>query len=208
MVAGKREQKRLAARQAMEAAAVDIAYHEGISAVSVERICNEAKVSRSTFFNYFPTLEYAIFGSPLTYDPAITNSILEEHSHDLVTASMLIVMRSVRNTPDNELARKRYALFVRNPGITSKVSWGADTSRGGVVKVIQEWLEAHPEHARLPHLPTETEARMSVSLSILLGDEIQRFTSEVDGEFITEPGAHKEVQSQIAALSALRSESN
>lgn len=204
MPTGIREQKRLAARHAMELAAVNIAYNEGVPAVSVERICSEAKVSRSTFFNYYPTLEYAIFGAPLEYSPETTHSILEAHSHDLVTASMLIVMRSVRNTPDNELAKKRYALFARNPGITSKVSWAADTSRVGVVNVIREWLEAHPEHAKLPHLSAETEARMSVSLSILLGDEIQRHATEVDGEFVVSPDAHQEVQANIAALSALR----
>lgn len=203
MSGGLRQQKMRATRLAMEQVAVDIAYEEGIPAVTVERICARAKVSRSTFFNYFPTLEYALYGAPLEYDPQLTNAVLEEYHHDLVSASSLIVMRSVRSSSDNEVARKRYALFVRYPGTTSRVSWNADTSRNGVIKVIREWLEAHPEHARLPHLPAETEARLSVHLSILLGEELQRHAIEVDGEYVIAPDAHREVQEQLAALIAV-----
>ena len=55
MADGLRQRKMLLTRRRMEQAAVDLAYEEGIASVTVDRICEIAMVSRSTFFNYFPS---------------------------------------------------------------------------------------------------------------------------------------------------------
>ena len=149
MTEGLREKKMRVARRAMEEAAVGIAYEEGVHAVTVDRICEVAMVSRSTFFNYFPSLEHAIFGSALVYDPVLTERILSAHRDDLVIAASRIVMETVRGQGDDELLRKRFALFAREPGTATKVSWAAGTSRAGLQDVIVNWLDAHPASARL-----------------------------------------------------------
>ena len=57
-----RERKRLATRQALEEAAVDLALTHGVSGVTVDQVAERADVSRRTFFNYFASLNDALLG--------------------------------------------------------------------------------------------------------------------------------------------------
>lgn len=184
----------------MERAAVDLAYEEGVQAVTVERVCDAAMVSRSTFFNYFSSLGQAIFGAALEYDPEVTERILGEHSDDLVVAASLIVMESVRGQAEDDLTRRRFALFAREPGVASSVSWTSGTSRGRLVDVITAWLDAHPSDARLTDTDHVVEARLTVGLAIALGDEVQRHGGE---EFPIDPKLFKKIRAQIAEVSRL-----
>ena len=216
MAEGLRERKRRASRRAMEQAAVGIAYDEGLSAVTVDRVCEAAMVSRSTFFNYFSSLEEAgvgktelckeleeaVFGSTLDYDPDLTETILNRHPDDLVLAASLIVMESVRGQADDEVTRRRFALFSREPGTTSRVSWSSHESRERLIAVIATWLDAHPEHARLADADHLTEARLTVAFSIMLGDEVQRFAREVDGVVHIDPETFRTARRRMAAISA------
>ncbi|MGM7668464.1 TetR/AcrR family transcriptional regulator [Microbacterium sp. A93] len=201
MAEGLRERKMRTARRSMERAAVDLAYEEGVQAVTVDRVCEAAMVSRSTFFNYFSSLDQAIFGSALEYDPALTDRILTQHAHDLVVAASLIVMASVRGQAGDDLTRRRFALFVREPGVTSTVSWGSGVSRDRLVDVLAAWLDAHPEYARLDDTNHVAEARVTVGLAIALGDEVQRHAREVDGEFPIDLERIQVVRAQMAAIS-------
>ena len=201
MAEGLRELKRRAARRAMENAAVDLAYDEGVRAVTVERVCAAAMVSRSTFFNYFTSLEQAIFGAALEYDPALTDRILARYPDDLVVAASVIVMESVRGA-DDEMTRRRLALFTREPGTTSAVSWASHESRERLIAVIAAWLDAHPERARLTDADHATEARLTVAFAIALGDEVQRDAREVDGDVRIDPETFRAARGRMAAISA------
>lgn len=201
MAEGLRELKRRSARRAMENAAVDLAYDEGVRAVTVERVCAAAMVSRSTFFNYFTSLEQAIFGAALEYDPALTDRILARYPDDLVVAASVIVMESVRGA-DDEMTRRRLALFTREPGTTSAVSWASHESRERLIAVIAAWLDAHPERARLTDADHATEARLTVAFAIALGDEVQRDAREVDGDVRIDPEAFRAARRRMAAISA------
>lgn len=202
MAEGLRERKRRAARRAMESAAVDIAYEEGVRSVTVERVCAAAMVSRSTFFNYFASLEQAIFGSALEYDPTLTDDILTRHSDDLVVAASLIVMKSVRGAVDDDLTRRRLALFMREPGTTNAVSWASHESRERLIAVIAAWLDRHPDDARLDDPDHLAEARLTVAFAIALGDEVQRDAREVDGEVVIDPETFRTARRRMAAISA------
>lgn len=202
MAEGLRERKMRAARRSMERAAVEIAYDEGIAAVTVDRVCAAALVSRSTFFNYFASLDQAIFGSALEYDPDAAERILERHSGDLMIAACLIVMDAVRGQSDDEVTRGRFALFVREPGTANAVSWASHESRERLVLVIQTWLDRHPEDSRLPGADHSTEARLTVGLSIALGDEVLRHVREIDGEFPVDLAALQEARRRITAIGA------
>ncbi|WP_402843964.1 TetR/AcrR family transcriptional regulator [Microbacterium sp. GXS0129] len=184
----------------MEEAAVEIAYEEGVGAVTVDRICALAMVSRSTFFNYFASLDQAIFGSALEYEAAVTEPILRAHADDLVVAACLIVMTSVRGPADDEMTRRRFALFVREAGTASSVSWASHTSRERLVGVLESWLHANPEHARVPSVDAAEEARLTVELSIALGDEVQRYARETDGEYVIEPAIFRRIRERMAAI--------
>ncbi|MBN9213609.1 MAG: hypothetical protein ABS62_04005 [Microbacterium sp. SCN 70-200] len=202
MTEGLRGRKMRLARRAMEEAAVGLAYDDGVQAVTVDRVCAIAMVSRSTFFNYFPSLEHAIFGPALTYDLALTERILAAHEDDLVVAASLIVMESVRGQGDDELLRKRFALFAREPGTTTTVSWAAGTSRAGLQEVIKRWLDKHPASARLVDADHATEARMIVNFSVTLGDEVMRLVGEDGGDFPFDPAVFRTVRERMQTLNA------
>ncbi|MCO4239101.1 TetR/AcrR family transcriptional regulator [Pseudarthrobacter sp. MDT3-28] len=59
---GLRERKRQQTRQAVTAAARSLTAAKGLNGFTVEEVCEEAGISRRTFFNYFPTKEDAILG--------------------------------------------------------------------------------------------------------------------------------------------------
>ncbi len=202
MPEGLRERKMRLTRRRMEQAAVDLAYEGGIQSVTVELICEAAMVSRSTFFNYFPSLEEAIFGAPLEYDPALTERLLTAHGDDLVVAASLIVTESVRGQADDDITQRRLALFAREPGTTTAVSWASDVSRERLVTVIAEWLDSHPEAARLKGGDTTTEARLIVALSIAVGDEGIRELQEVDGRLVIDPESYRRARRRLTTILA------
>ncbi|WP_329459065.1 TetR/AcrR family transcriptional regulator [Streptomyces sp. NBC_01497] len=60
MTTGLRERKKAATRQALHAAAVDLAMRHGVENLTVEAIADAATVSRRTFSNYFASKEQAL----------------------------------------------------------------------------------------------------------------------------------------------------
>ena len=61
---GLRERKRTATKLAIITAARFLTAERGFSGYTVEELCEEVGISRRTFFNYFPTKEDAVLGSP------------------------------------------------------------------------------------------------------------------------------------------------
>ncbi|MFE4545280.1 TetR family transcriptional regulator [Arthrobacter sp. NPDC056727] len=59
---GLRERKRAATRAAITAVARSLTSERGLNGYTVEDVCEQAGISRRTFFNYFPTKEDAILG--------------------------------------------------------------------------------------------------------------------------------------------------
>lgn len=59
---GLRERKRAATRAAITAVARTLTAERGLNGYTVEEVCEQAGISRRTFFNYFPAKEDAILG--------------------------------------------------------------------------------------------------------------------------------------------------
>jgi AcrR family transcriptional regulator len=59
---GLRERKRAATRAAITAIARSLTAERGLNGYTVEEVCEQADISRRTFFNYFPSKEDAIVG--------------------------------------------------------------------------------------------------------------------------------------------------
>lgn len=197
---GLRERKKRVTEQAIEGAAVDIAYNEGIDAVTVDRVCDIAMVSRSTFFNYYTSREEAIFGRPLEFDQERTSAILAKNGAELVTAAHEIVFDAVRGDANNPITKRRLQLFLREPGTTTRVSWSSPTSRERLEKVLVDWLDAHPELASLATGDHAAEARLIVGLAVILGDEVMRHARESKGEVRINPTQLRTVLDNVARV--------
>ena len=72
---GLRERKRAATRAAITSITRKLTAERGLSGYTVEEVCEQAGISRRTFFNYFPTKEDAVLGH---IDDDIPADVLEE----------------------------------------------------------------------------------------------------------------------------------
>lgn len=202
MSEGLRARKMRLTRQRMERAAVDIAYAEGVGAVTVERVCALAEVSRSTFFNYFHSLEEAIFGAPLDFSAIDTDSLLAEHSDNLVVAANRIMSEAIRHQSLHGIAERRFTLLVGAAGITVTTTRAGSVSRDRLVAVLADWLDTHYECARLPGLSAEQEAARTVALSIALGEEVLRDALTDSGELPCDLNSESAAESDPRAPAA------
>jgi AcrR family transcriptional regulator len=71
---GLRERKKAETREALRAAAIRLFLEHGPSAVTVNDICEAARVSARTFFNYFESKEAALFA----WDQRLTDELAAE----------------------------------------------------------------------------------------------------------------------------------
>ncbi|WP_052460845.1 TetR/AcrR family transcriptional regulator [Microbacterium gorillae] len=184
---GLRERKRLATERALQEVAVRIAVDEGIDAVTVDRVCDEVMVSRSTFFNYFASREQAIFGKPLDFaENDRAHVLLERYGHDLPLAVFVLISDAVRGGDQpEELTVQRLQIFVQQPEVTSRVSWGSGASRAALGMLLEEWLDKHPERAALPVEQRQREVRMAIGIGIIVGEEVMHRWQGGDGELPT-----------------------
>ena len=128
-----REEKKAATRRAISEAAVTLLIEEGIGAVTVARVSENAGVSARTFHNYFADIDEAFFeflqkvfatiaeqiaGMPeeLTAIEALESIIIDAltaDGFDLYSASTLVLIgdqvRAVTSTPPTEETMKQFA---------------------------------------------------------------------------------------------------
>jgi AcrR family transcriptional regulator len=71
-VVSRRERKKHATRDALEAAALDLVEARGLASVTVEGIAERADVAMRTFFNHFSSKEDAVIG----WDPDGVGEVL------------------------------------------------------------------------------------------------------------------------------------
>lgn len=181
---GLRELKRRATENAIEESAIRIALEEGPDAVTVERICHEAFISRSTFFNYFPTRDAAIFGRPLTFESSPrVDEIFNAWGHDLMVGIALAVLESLgAELVNTEVARKRMALYAKYPDTADRISWEIGAARRNVEAVVSDWLVRHPEHQKLDD-PYE-EAHVVVTMSAMVGEQMFKIWMQRENDLV------------------------
>lgn len=152
---GLRARKKRETENAIENAAVDLALELGFDATTVEAICERAGISRSTFFNYFPSRETAITGRMvqlLRGDDA--DRILDEHAPDLAHGMLALVLASIGHAHINsDVARKRAQLSAEQPDTITRSTGSLLAIGAQLLEVGVGWLVRRPEHARLPGDP-------------------------------------------------------
>ena len=205
---GLRELKRRATENAIETAAVGLALAEGPDAVTVERICTEAFVSRSTFFNYFPSRDAAIYGRPIELDagPEV-DAILDEWPHALPIGLALAVLERIGADHINSaVAQSRLELVRRYPEIGSRLNWEVRAVRRSIEAVVVDWLERRPERIRLGE--ARHDAAIIVDIAMLLGEELYATWAAKEGDdpFSLESleGCYRTVLERLEAYTLVR----
>lgn len=181
MAPGLRERKKRATVNAIEQAGVRLALEKGFEKVSVMEICDEADISRSTFFNYMPTREAAIFGRPLKMVPFEQAwALLEEHtSSSLIEAIFQVALASIGGAEINpEVAAGRNRLQVEQPHCMHLMMAPMNTLQVELTGLMYAWLQADESRRRLPQVSVLREATHVVTVA---GGSLAALMAEMQG---------------------------
>jgi AcrR family transcriptional regulator len=135
---GLRERKKAETREALRAAAIRLFLEHDPSAVTVNDICDAARVSRRTFFNYFESKEAALFA----WDQRLTEEL----------ASRL----AARPSYEPPLTALRQAMDDILPSFAAQTGWQAR----------KELFNAYPElRTKILHAVFRLEGRLIDTLT-------------------------------------------
>ncbi|MDX2355674.1 TetR/AcrR family transcriptional regulator [Dietzia sp. PP-33] len=166
-----RERKRRSTMVAIETAATSLVLEHGYDCVTVDQICSQAQVSKRTFFNYVPSKEAAVIGSP----PA---EVPEGHRADFLDAVdpdvpgallrlFLGAFEAARVADDAQtavLAHRRREIFRANPELGAARMTASYRFQIRLVDLVTEHFRRHPFLRSLDGVPAEAEARACVAL--------------------------------------------
>lgn len=195
---GRRARKKRATMNAIELTAVRLALEKGHAHVTVAEICERVDISRSTFFNYVPTREAAIFGRPLhmiPFDDAmalLTAEGDESLLRRLFTVAQLSVGSSVVHA---EVNSSRYRIALEQPEALPMVLAQFTGLSNDLMALVFLWLEGDAARRTLPEASAIREASITVAL---VGNALQTLLLEMVGKEDSEipPEAFDEVVAQ------------
>lgn len=166
---GLRARKRRATENAIESSAVQLALEHGIEHVTVEEICEMADISRSTFFNYFPSRDYAILGRAIEVPTGPEAfSILDSSTDNLPLGIYRLLFTGLGHRNVNtDVARLRMQLISEQPEAARISQITILESSGPLFNTTLEWLHAHPEHRKLESLEREAWLAATIVHSIV-----------------------------------------
>lgn len=166
-----RERKRRATRAAIEDAATRLVLERGYDAVTVDEICARADVSKRTFFNYVPSKEAAVVGSPPEAVPAPDRTAFLDAADADVTGALLRVFlaafASARSGDDAHaaaLVHRRRTIFRDHPALAAARMSATTRFNRDLVELVTELYGRHPGLRRLRGTPADAEARACAAL--------------------------------------------
>ena len=166
-----RERKRRATMVAIEDAATGLVLERGYDAVTVEDICARADVSKRTFFNYVPSKEAAVIGTPpCAVTDARRADFLEAADPDVPGALLTVFLGAFAAARSGDygqtatLATRRRAIFRDNPELGAARMTSSSRFHLHLVDLVTEHFDRHPGLRRLTGVPAEAEARACVAL--------------------------------------------
>lgn len=164
---GRRERKKRQTENAIEEAAVTLALELGHAAVTVPDICERADVSRSTFFNYMPSREAAIFGPPLHLmdaEPALA-LLGDDPPTSNATALFGVILASLPHSNMNPaVAAGRARLLAEQPETQSTVFAQFGPMSAQLNALAFTWLTEHPARRVIPDTTVFRESSITSAL--------------------------------------------
>ncbi|GAA2189522.1 MULTISPECIES: TetR family transcriptional regulator [Leucobacter] len=148
---GLRARKRRRTENAIESSAVQLALELGVEHVTVDAICERADISRSTFFNYFPSRDDAIVGRAIDIpDGEAAFAVLDSTPDDLPLGLFRLLFAAIGHRSVNaDIARDRGRLVAEQYEAGRLMMISILESGYQLDAVAVAWLRAHPEHAKL-----------------------------------------------------------
>ncbi|WP_082492179.1 TetR/AcrR family transcriptional regulator [Leifsonia sp. Root4] len=200
---GLRERKRRATENAIELAAVELALEKGFALVTVAEICERAKVSRSTFFNYMPNRDAAIMGRPIALVPRdIAFALLDGAENDVPLGLLRITVASIgHNGVNAPVAAGRRRLAMEQPDAARLQHTTLGDLRTALLALTLEWLGARPDRRALPNIAVQREARLLVGIAGTAAEVLIEEWADADGELqISEQSFHTAIAELGAVL--------
>lgn len=174
---GLRERKRRETLLRIEDCATALILDHGFDQVTIDEICEQAAVSRRTFFNYFDSKDQVAAGRGA---PAIPEEVLEAFSttdtDNIVRDILHYIGDTLDNDPDTSLrlspdrntslkVRERRRQIVQETPLLSAAGMRRfDTLAGDILASITAFLTRFPEHRNLSADPVSQEALLLTGL--------------------------------------------
>jgi len=160
-----REQKRLETRLRIEDAATKLVDEQSFSAVTIERICEVAGISRRTFFNYFDSKESAVLGAPSTeFTEEMREFFLNEPTTSMVELVLQLVRQHMEGHHINPTIRDRRKRISNDPDAAAAAISRKRAKSIELIDLVEERLNKEPELRVLDSCSSSTEAMLIAGL--------------------------------------------
>lgn len=171
---GLRELKRFKTHCALADAATALVVDRGYEQVSIDDICERARISRRTFFNYFESKDQSIFGEgAITFEESDEKAFLAEN-HPNPIGDMLDYIEAKKRTETlryfalggteefRQLIHDRTKQILHSePKLFTVVMANFGNTMRRIHTTFRHYYDINPSHRRYPELPLEHEVTLS-----------------------------------------------
>lgn len=180
---GQRERNRIDTWNAIHDAAYTIAHDAGLAAATTEKIAAEARISRRTFFNYFPTKEDAILGTRV---PEVTDAAIQRFrssDEDELTRVVHLFVAVVRTALPRASTERRQSIVTEYPELRERVM----RLIGEVERLVTEVIRDRLEEGEVVDLAALDDADRLKALLMLAGTIAKYAFSRQEGSDAEDP---------------------
>jgi len=152
---GLRERKKLATKQALAFAALQLAVERGLENVRVEDITDAVNVSRRTFANYFSSKEEAIASLNADRADRAAEALRERPAGEPLADSLAEVLAGQYQAAATGIDRERLGplrMVLSSPALQGEYLKTLVQSEGPLAKAIAERTGADPRADLYPHV--------------------------------------------------------
>ena len=161
-----RERKKLRTRRALAEGALRLFAEQGFDATTIDELADEAEVSKTTFFRFFPAKEAAGIEAEAELWSAYLGALAERTFSGSVLAELQNAMVATVSGLDAGWDERYVAtrrLIAAEPALFHYVEWYRATVKNQVVDGLADKLRLEPEDLRLYVLAELVVAALSVS---------------------------------------------
>jgi AcrR family transcriptional regulator len=154
MEMGLRERKKQKTKRAVMDVALRLFVEKGFDATTVEEICEEAEISPSTFFRYFPTKEAAAFPDEQARVAVVEDALRGRPSDEPLHVT---IRRAALALVDHDLDAKgdfeaRLDLMGREPAILAYATQTQNEAAETFIQIVAQQLAIDPHRDLRPRL--------------------------------------------------------